>query len=50
MHLHEKPPDWKYQVLLGIAPGKSIKEIASDLTLSARTVSMYRAASSRRSE
>jgi DNA-binding NarL/FixJ family response regulator len=34
--------DREYHVLLRIAAGKSIKEIAYELTLSAKTVSTYR--------
>ena len=40
--LHETLSDREYHVLLRIAAGKSIKEIAYELTLSAKTVSTYR--------
>jgi len=39
---HEALSDREYQVLRLIATGKSVKEIASDLSLSIKTVSTYR--------
>lgn len=41
--LHKHLSDREYQVLCLIASGKEIKEISSELTLSAKTVSTYRA-------
>ncbi|HVN70555.1 MAG TPA: response regulator transcription factor [Desulfomonilia bacterium] len=40
--LHESLSDREYQVMRMIASGKAIKEIASDLCLSIKTVSTYR--------
>jgi DNA-binding NarL/FixJ family response regulator len=40
---HEKLSDREYQVLRMIASGKSTRLIASELTLSVKTVSTYRA-------
>jgi len=39
---HEQLSDREYQVMLRIASGKTTKEIASELCLSAKTVSTYR--------
>jgi len=39
---HETLSDREYQVLRMIAAGKSVKEIAFDLSLSVKTVSTYR--------
>ena len=41
--LHKQLSDREYQVLCLIASGKEIKEISNELTLSAKTVSTYRA-------
>jgi len=41
--LHESLSDREYQVMRMIASGKAIKEIASELCLSIKTVSTYRA-------
>jgi two-component system invasion response regulator UvrY len=41
--LHDKLSSREYQILCMIASGKTGKEIASDLNLSAKTVSTYRA-------
>jgi DNA-binding NarL/FixJ family response regulator len=41
--LHKHLSDREYQVLCLIASGKEVKEISSELTLSAKTVSTYRA-------
>jgi two-component system invasion response regulator UvrY len=41
--LHETLSHREYQVMSGIAAGKAIKEIATELFLSVRTVSTYRA-------
>lgn len=41
--LHELLSDREYQVLRALATGRSAKEIAHDLRLSAKTVSTYRA-------
>lgn len=41
--LHELLSDREFQVLRMIASGKSVKEIAMDLSLSVKTVSTYRA-------
>jgi two-component system invasion response regulator UvrY len=40
--LHEQLSDREYQVMLKIASGKTIKEIAADLSLSPKTVGTYR--------
>ena len=40
---HETLSDREFQVLRLIAAGKSVKEIAAELSLSAKTVSTYRA-------
>ncbi len=40
---HETLSDREYQVMLMIASGKSVKEIAADLCLSVKTISTYRA-------
>ncbi len=39
---HEALSDREYEVMLGIARGKRIRELASELTLSEKTVSTYR--------
>jgi len=41
--LHETLSDREYQVMLMIASGKSVKEIASEVCLSVKTISTYRA-------
>ena len=41
--LHEKLSDREYQVVLMIASGKTVKEIAEELSLSAKTISTNRA-------
>ena len=41
--LHERLSDREYQVLRMIGHGKTVSEIASELTLSVKTVSTYRA-------
>ena len=41
--VHELLSDREFQVLRMIASGKSVKEIAEELSLSAKTVSTYRA-------
>ena len=41
--LHKQLSDREYQVLCLLASGKEIKEISNELTLSAKTVSTYRA-------
>ena len=41
--LHDKLSEREYQILCMIASGKTGKEIAAELTLSAKTVSTYRA-------
>ena len=40
---HEPLSDREYQVMLMIASGKSVKEIAAELCLSVKTISTYRA-------
>ena len=40
--LHETLSDREYQTLLMIAGGKTVGDIAGDLTLSVKTISMYR--------
>jgi two-component system invasion response regulator UvrY len=40
--LHETLSDREYQTLTLIASGKSVSEIAAELTLSVKTISMYR--------
>jgi DNA-binding NarL/FixJ family response regulator len=40
---HETLSDREYQVMLSIASGKSVKEIADELCLSVKTISTYRA-------
>lgn len=40
--LHETLSDREYQTLILIASGKSVSEIAVELTLSVKTISMYR--------
>ncbi len=40
---HETLSDREYQVMLMIASGKSVKEIAAELCLSVKTISTYRA-------
>jgi DNA-binding NarL/FixJ family response regulator len=40
--LHEQLSDREFQVMLMIAAGKSVKEIAADLALSPKTVSTFR--------
>jgi two-component system invasion response regulator UvrY len=40
--LHETLSDREYQTLIMIASGKSVSEIAGELTLSVKTISMYR--------
>lgn len=39
---HEALSDREYEVMLGIARGKRIRELAEDLTLSEKTISTYR--------
>jgi two-component system invasion response regulator UvrY len=39
---HENLSDREYQVMCMIASGKTVKEIAADLTLSVKTISTYR--------
>jgi two-component system invasion response regulator UvrY len=41
--LHESLSDREYQVMYMIASGKAVKEIAMELSLSAKTISTYRA-------
>lgn len=41
--LHETLSDREYQTLIMIASGKTVTEIAVDLSLSVKTISMYRA-------
>ena len=41
--LHETLSDREYQTLIMIASGKSVTDIANDLMLSVKTISMYRA-------
>jgi len=41
--LHELLSDREFQVLRMIASGKTVKEIADELSLSVKTVSTYRA-------
>jgi two-component system invasion response regulator UvrY len=41
--LHEQLSDREYQVLCMIASGKEVKQISMDLSLSAKTISTYRA-------
>jgi len=41
--LHESLSDREYQVMYLIASGKAVKEIATELSLSAKTISTYRA-------
>jgi DNA-binding NarL/FixJ family response regulator len=40
--LHERLSDREYEVLVGIASGKSVTEIAEGMALSVKTVSTYR--------
>jgi len=40
--LHETLSDREYQTLIMIAAGKTVGDIAAELTLSAKTISMYR--------
>lgn len=40
--VHETLSDREYQTMMLIASGKSVGEIAADLTLSVKTISMYR--------
>ncbi|MGA2869285.1 MAG: response regulator [Verrucomicrobiota bacterium] len=40
---HEQLSDREYQVLVTLAMGKSVKEIGAELSLSAKTISTYRA-------
>ena len=40
---HESLSEREYQVMLGIAAGKTLQQIAKELSLSERTVSTYRA-------
>jgi two-component system invasion response regulator UvrY len=42
-NIHEILSDREYQVMVMITSGKSIKEIAEDLSLSIKTISTYRA-------
>jgi len=42
-HLHEKLSDREFQILCLLGEGKTIKQIAQELSLSAPTVSTYRA-------
>ena len=41
--LHKQLSDREYQVLCLIAAGKEVKEISTELSLSAKTISTYRA-------
>ena len=41
--LHETLSDREYQTLTMIASGKTVTDIATELTLSVKTISMYRA-------
>jgi len=41
--LHKQLSDREYQVLCGIASGKEVKEISSELALSPKTISTFRA-------
>ncbi|MGE5258662.1 MAG: response regulator transcription factor, partial [Hyphomicrobiales bacterium] len=41
--LHENLSDREYQVLCSISSGKTVKEIAEELSLSEKTISTYRA-------
>jgi DNA-binding NarL/FixJ family response regulator len=40
--LHERLSDREYQVMLKIASGKTVKEIADEMSLSIKTISTYR--------
>jgi DNA-binding NarL/FixJ family response regulator len=40
---HETLSDREYQVLCAIASGKTVSEIADEMTLSVKTISTYRA-------
>ncbi|HOH74120.1 MAG TPA: LuxR C-terminal-related transcriptional regulator, partial [Syntrophales bacterium] len=40
--LHEKLSDREYQVMLLIASGKTVSDIADELCLSVKTISTYR--------
>ena len=40
--VHEKLSDREYQVMKMLAAGKTVKEVAADLSLSVKTVSTYR--------
>ena len=42
-HLHEKLSDRELQTLVMIASGKRLSDIANELVLSPKTVSVYRA-------
>lgn len=42
-NLHDRLSDREYEVMCGIASGKTVSEIARDLCLSAKTISTYRA-------
>lgn len=42
-HLHEKLSDREFQILCMLGEGKTVKQIAQELSLSAPTVSTYRA-------
>ena len=41
--MHEKLSDREFEILRLIASGRTVKEIAAELTLSANTISTYRA-------
>jgi DNA-binding NarL/FixJ family response regulator len=41
--LHERLSDREFEILRLIASGRTVKEIADELTLSANTISTYRA-------
>ncbi len=42
-HPHQRLSEREFQVLLGLASGKRLKDIARDMSLSVKTVSTYRA-------
>ena len=41
--MHERLSDREFEILRLIAAGRTVKEIAAELTLSANTISTYRA-------
>jgi two-component system invasion response regulator UvrY len=43
VNLHERLSDREYEVMIMIASGKSVSEIADELSLSVKTISTYRA-------